>query len=119
MIDRWINKTLGLLALLLLIGVSLPYIRRAFVVAPAEISRVFQDIGFPIDQMDPLLIICAIPFVVGCLVRLLRWRQNQGEARYRTSQQRRIRRSPRRSTGDVPLNGRRKRRKDPDPPLRF
>lgn len=119
MIDRWINKTLGLLALLLLIGVSLPYVRRALVVAPTKINRVFQDIGLPIDQMDPIGSICAVLFGVGCLVRFLRWRQNKGEARYRTSQQRRIRRSPRRSTGDVPLHGRRKRSKDPDPPLRF
>ena len=119
MIDRLISKTYGFLALLILIGVSLPYIRRAFVVAPAEINHVFRDLGLPLDQMNPLWMICAIPFVIGCLVRLMRRRQNQGEARYRTTQKRRVRRSPRRSTGDVPLHGRRKRSTDPDPPLRF
>lgn len=119
MLERLTSRAMGLLVMIFIALLARPYIPEAIMMLRAGVDSVFEDLGLPSSQMSYVLAGLGILMAIGSLVRFVRWRQNQGEARYRVAQQRRVRRSPRRSAEDVPLYGRRKRRKDSDPPLRF
>lgn len=118
-VDQLVGRISELILVIFVIVLIRPYIPKIFSWIGDEISSVCEDLGLPIGWQSYVLVGIGLLFMIGSLIRLVRHRQNQGEARYRLSQKRRVRRSPRKQAGDVPLHGRKKRRKDPDPPLRF